>query len=159
MPIHQERKPLPFTPDQMFDLVAAIDTYPQFLPWCTGARIRKPQPGTNDKGQPCEFVTADLSIRFKVFRETFASRVMLDPESRTIVIEYLDGPFKHLENKWHFEPLGENETTVDFFIDFEFKSKPLQLLIGSLFGHAVEKMMSAFETRAAEIYGDETNTK
>lgn len=151
MPKHQEQKKLPYTVDQMFDLVAAIETYPEFLPWCTGARIRKREAGKTPDGRPCEFVTADLSIRFKVFRETFVSRVMLDPDEKVIRIEYLDGPFKHLENRWQFHG-GEDGVTVDFYIDFEFKSRALQALIGSLFGHAVEKLMGAFEGRAAEIY-------
>jgi coenzyme Q-binding protein COQ10 len=138
----------------MFDLVAAIDTYPDFLPWCTGARIRKREPGETPVGRPCEYVTADLSIRFKVFRETFVSRVMLDAETKTIVIEYLDGPFKHLENRWQFydhEDGDGNGVRVDFYIDFEFRSRALQALIGSLFGHAVEKLMGAFEGRAARV--------
>lgn len=154
MPKHQEQKNLPYSPDQMFDLVAAIDTYPDFLPWCTGARIRKREEGTTPDGRPCEYVTADLSIRFKVFRETFVSRVMLDPEEKTIIIEYLDGPFKHLENRWHFKEAVDG-VTVDFYIDFEFRSRALQALIGSLFGHAVAKLMGAFEGRAAEIYSGE----
>lgn len=140
----------------MFDLVAAIDTYPDFLPWCTGARIRKREEGKTSDGRPCQYVTADLSIRFKVFRETFVSRVMLDPEEKTVVIEYLDGPFKHLENRWHFKETEEG-VLVDFYIDFEFRSRALQALIGSLFGHAVERLMGAFEERAAAIYSERTS--
>lgn len=151
MPEHREERNLPYTADQMFDLVASIDTYPDFLPWCTGARIRGREKGTTPDGRPCEYVTADLSIRFKVFRETFVSRVMLDPEDKTIVIEYLDGPFKHLENRWHFKET-EDGVLVDFYIDFEFRSRALQALIGTLFGHAVERLMGAFEGRAAKIY-------
>lgn len=154
MPKHSEQKKLPYSADQMFDLIAAIDTYPDFLPWCTGARIRKREEGTTPDGRACEYVTADLSIRFKVFRETFVSRVMLDPKEKTIVIEYLDGPFKHLENRWHFAEDDEG-CLVDFHIDFEFRSRALQVLIGSLFGHAVEKLMGAFEGRAAEIYSSD----
>lgn len=154
MPKHQDQKKLPYSPDQMFDLVAAINTYPDFLPWCTGARIRGREEGRAPDGHPCEYVTADLSIRFKVFRETFASRVMLDRQEKTIVIEYLDGPFKHLENRWQFHDDDEG-VLVDFYIDFEFRSRALQALIGSLFGHAVERLMGAFEGRAAEIYGND----
>lgn len=158
MPKHSEQKKLPYSADQMFDLIAAIDTYPDFLPWCTGARIRKREEGTTPDGRACEYVTADLSIRFKVFRETFVSRVMLDPEQKIIVIEYLDGPFKHLENRWHFAEVDEG-CLVDFHIDFEFRSRALQALIGSLFGHAVEKLMGAFEGRAAEIYVGSASTQ
>lgn len=151
MPKHQEQRKLPYTADQMFDLVASIETYPDFLPWCTGARIRKREAGETPEGRPCEYVTADLSIRFKVFRETFVSRVMLDPDEQVILIEYLDGPFKHLENRWQFHE-EEDGVLVDFYIDFEFRSRALQVLIGTLFGHAVERLMGAFEERAAEIY-------
>lgn len=152
MPKHHERKTLPYKADQMYDLVAAMDLYPEFLPWCTGVRIRSREEGTTPEGQPCEIVTADLSIRFKMFRETFTSRDTLDRVNRTIVIEYLDGPFKHLENRWHFEADGD-VCLVDFFIDFEFRSRPLQMLIGSLFEHAMDRLMTAFEARAADIYG------
>lgn len=149
MPKHQEQKYLPYKPDQMFDLVAAIETYPEFLPWCTGARIRKREEGETADGNPCEYVTADLSIRFKMFRETFISRVMLDREAMEIVIDYVDGPFKHLENRWHFAEEGDG-VMVDFDIDFDFRSRALRALIGSLFGHAVERLMEAFEERAKE---------
>lgn len=152
MPKHQEQKYLPYKPDQMFDLVAAIDTYPDFLPWCTAARIRGREDGTTPDGTPCEYVTADLSIRFKMFRETFASRVMLDRGAKKIVIEYLDGPFRHLENRWRFAEEGDG-VLVDFHIDFDFHSKVLRKLIGPLFGHAVERLMGAFEERAAETFG------
>jgi coenzyme Q-binding protein COQ10 len=158
VPTHKQQKTLPYSQDQLFDLVASIEEYPQFLPWCVGARIKKRDEGINDQGNPCEFVIADLSVRFKVFRETFASRVMLDKENHRIIIEYLDGPFKHLENKWAFD-LDNEGTRIDFFIDFEFKSKPLQLLIGSLFGTAVKRMMQAFEDRAAVVFvGEKSNT-
>lgn len=152
MPTHKERKFLPYTERQLFTLVSGIEDYPDFLPWCTGARVRTREPGTNDLGHDCEFVTADLIVRFKVFRETFGSRVMLDPKHHRIVIEYLDGPFKHLETTWTFEA-EETGATVNFFIDFEFKSSALQVLIGTVFEHALERMMSAFETRAEELYG------
>ncbi len=152
MPKHHERKTLPYKADQMYDLVAAMDLYPEFLPWCTGVRIRSREDGKTPEGLPCEIVTADVSIRFKMFRETFTSRDTLDKVSRTIIIEYLDGPFKHLENRWHFEEDGD-ACLVDFFIDFEFRSRPLQMLIGSLFEHAMDRLMTAFEARAAEIYG------
>lgn len=152
MPKHHERKTLPYKADQMYDLVAAMDLYPEFLPWCTGVRIRSREEGKTSEGLPAEIVTADVSIRFKVFRETFTSRDTLDRVNRTIVIEYLNGPFKHLENRWHFEEDGE-ACLVDFFIDFEFRSRPLQMLIGSLFEHAMDRLMTAFEARAAEIYG------
>ncbi len=151
MPKHQEQKYLPYKPDQMFDLVAAIDTYPDFLPWCTGVRIRNREEGTTPDGHPCEYVTADLSIRFKIFRETFSSRVMLDREAMVIVTEYLDGPFKHLENRWHFAGQGEG-VLVDFHIDFDFRARTLRKFMGPLFGHAIERLMGAFEERAEDCF-------
>lgn len=156
MPKHHERKTLPYKADQMYDLVAAMDLYPEFLPWCTGVRIRSREDGKTPEGLPCEIVTADVSIRFKMFRETFTSRDTLDKVSRTIIIEYLDGPFKYLENRWHFEESGE-DCIVDFHIDFEFRSRALQALIGALFGHAIERLMRAFEERAEVVHGGKSD--
>lgn len=152
MPVHSERKFLPYTADELFDLVADVEAYPDFLPWCAGTRIKSRTAGESDAGHPCTFMTADLAVRFKVFRETFTSRVMLDKAHHRILIEYLDGPFKYLENRWIFEP-SDGGAVIDFHIDFEFRSRPLQVLIGTMFEHAVERMMRAFEERAREVYG------
>lgn len=133
----------------MYALIADVGSYPEFLPWCSAARIRSrtPQPDGS------EVVEADLVISFKVFRERFGSRVTLRPETRQIEVAYLDGPFKYLNNHWTFVPLEDGGCEVDFFVDFEFKSFVLQKLIGVVFHEAMQRIVRAFEGRARELYG------
>jgi coenzyme Q-binding protein COQ10 len=147
VPTHAEKKFLPYTPEQMFDLVADIEAYPQFLPWCVGTRIRS---RTKD-AEGRDLVLADMIIGYKMFRERFTSRVCLKPHER-IDVEYSEGPFRYLTNHWSFvaSPGG---TTIDFFVDFEFRSRVLQAMIGVVFGEAVRIMVGAFEKRAAQVYG------
>jgi coenzyme Q-binding protein COQ10 len=142
MPTHAEQRVLPYTQEQLFDLVADIERYPEFLPWCLGARIRERQP---------HLVVADLIIGFKMFRERFTSRVELDPP-RQINVTYAEGPFRYLNNHWIFEKVPEG-CRIDFFVDFEFKSRLMQKVIEVLFGEAVRRMVSAFEERARDLYG------
>jgi coenzyme Q-binding protein COQ10 len=142
MTTHAEQRVLPYSPEQVFELVADIERYPEFLPWCIGARIRERQPN---------LVVADLIIGFKMLREQFTSRVALDPP-RKIDVTYAEGPFHHLNNRWIFEKVPEG-CRIDFFVDFEFNSRLLQKVIGVLFGEAVRRMVSAFEKRARELYG------
>jgi coenzyme Q-binding protein COQ10 len=142
MPIHREKRILPYTPEQMYALVADVERYPEFLPWCVACRIRKQE-------TPSSFI-ADLQVGFKMVREQFTSRVTLDPQ-KAITVSYLTGPFEHLSNEWKFSP-APNGTEVDFFLSFEFRSRLLQTLIGVLFEEAVHRMVSAFETRAAKLY-------
>ncbi len=147
MPTHAEQRVLPYSQAQLFDLVADVERYPEFLPWCVGARIRKRLPdGTME---------ADLVIGFKMFRERFASIVKPDRANHRIDVSYVDGPFRYLNNHWKFIAEGENRTRVDFFVDFEFKSALLQKVIGVLFNEAVRRMVAAFETRAKQLYGRE----
>ncbi len=146
MPTHSEKKILPYSPDQMYALIADIEKYPEFLPWCVGARIR----GRRDDGG-LEIVDADLVISFKVFRERFGSRVMLNRAERVIDVEYLDGPFRYLNNHWVFRE-AEGGCEVDFFVDFEFKSKTLQAIIGVVFYEAMRRIVAAFEARADALY-------
>lgn len=141
---HNETRIVAYSADQMFDLVADVARYPEFLPWVTAARIK----ARSDDG----FV-ADVLVGFKSFREKFTSRVILDRPSHTIVAAYLEGPFRHLTNRWRFEANAGGGCTIDFDIDFEFKLRLLEKLIGSLFDRAVMKMTDAFETRAAALYG------
>ena len=146
MPTHAETRIMPYTAKQMYDLIADVNAYPKFLPWCAAARVRKRTPdGLN------EIVNADLVISFKVFRERFGSRVTLMPEGNDIVVEYLDGPFKYLKNNWSFRDCDVG-CEVDFFVDFEFKSKVLQALICVVFAEAMQRIVRAFEDRAAELY-------
>lgn len=147
MPIHRETRLLPYTPDQVFDLVADVEKYPEFLPWCVACRIK-------NRETPTRF-TADMAIGFKMVREKFTSRVTLERPGK-ITVEYLDGPFQYLVNTWQFKPTtlasGKQATEVEFFLEFEFRSKLLQSIIGMLFEEAVRRMVAAFETRAAVLY-------
>ncbi|MEO5376092.1 MAG: type II toxin-antitoxin system RatA family toxin [Alphaproteobacteria bacterium] len=143
MPTHAEKRCMPYTPQQLFDMVADIESYPQFLPWCTAARIRKREGNV---------VWADLMIGFKLVRERFTSRVEMVRPDR-INVAYSEGPFKYLNNHWVFEPLDDGTTLIDFYVDFEFHSKVLQKIIGALFNEAVKLMVSAFQKRALHLYG------
>jgi coenzyme Q-binding protein COQ10 len=136
---------LPYTPEQLYALVADVEHYPEFLPWCVGARIRERQ---------ANLIVADLIIGFRMFRERFTSRVVLDPPQR-IDVAYTDGPFRYLNNHWKFERVPEG-CRIDFFVDFEFKSRILQKVIEVLFGEAVRRMVAAFESRARDLYGEPT---
>ena len=144
MKVHSEERVLPYRAEQMFDLVADVSRYPEFLPWCTGARIRERR--DND-------IVADLMIGFKMVRERFTSRVHIDRPDMRIDVEYIDGPFKFLKNHWHFVDIEGGRCRVDFHLEFEFRSVVLQKLIGVLFHEAVRRMVSAFESRAKQLYG------
>jgi coenzyme Q-binding protein COQ10 len=143
MPTHAERRLLPYAPEQLFDLVADVERYPEFLPWCLGARIRERKP---------DEITADLLIGFRVVRERFTSRVVLD-RPRRIDVSYTQGPFRYLNNHWEFIPEPEGKCLIDFYVDFEFRSRMLQKVIEVLFNEAVKRMVSAFEGRARQLYG------
>ena len=147
MPTHHEIKRSPYTAQQMYDLVADVGSYPKFLPWNSAARIRsrRPIPGG-------EVMEADLVISFKVFRERFGSRVTLWPEVKKIETEYIDGPFKHMKSTWSFRDV-EGGSEVDFFVDFEFRNAILQGIIGVVFNDAMQRVVRAFERRAAELHG------
>tara|TARA_B100001093_G_C26610172_1_gene919825 strand:+ start:250 stop:696 length:447 start_codon:yes stop_codon:yes gene_type:complete len=147
MPKHSETKRLPYTAEQMYALVADVGSYPQFLPWCSAARVRSRQPQPEG-----EIIEADLVISFKVFRERFGSRVTLFPAALKIETEYLDGPFRYMRSHWAFRPDGVG-CEVDFFVDFEFKNAILQGIIGVVFNEAMLRIVRAFERRAAELYG------
>ena len=152
MPTHAERRVLPYSPEQVYALIADVESYPEFLPWCSACRVRSRK--TLPDGR--EVLEADLVISFKVFRERFGSRVTLSPEERAIRVEYLDGPFRYLNNQWRFhevEGAGGRKCEVDFFVDFEFRSRMLQRVVGAVFGEAMQRVVRAFETRAAAIYG------
>ncbi|MDC1411207.1 type II toxin-antitoxin system RatA family toxin [Amylibacter sp.] len=146
MPTHTEKRIMPYTAKQMYDLVADVETYPDFLPWCAATRIRKV---TKDSHKT--IIEADLIIAFKVFRERFGSRVTLKAEKFSIDVEYLDGPFKFLNNHWIFRDV-DGGCEADFFVDFEFKSRVLQALIGVVFNEAMQRIVKAFEMRADDLY-------
>ena len=142
MPRHQETRHLPYTAEQMFDLVADVKRYPEFLPWVSAMRVRKD--GESE-------TLADMIVGFKGLRETFTSRVTKTrPEA--IDVEYLDGPLKYLRNNWRFRP-EEQGCAVDFTVDFAFKNRVFEMLAGQVFGTALRRMIGAFEDRAAKLYG------
>src|SRR5215471_6915767 len=141
MPTHAEQRVVPYAPEQMYALVADIERYPEFLPWCVAARIRE---------RRADFVSADLVIGFKMFRERFTSNVKLSPPDR-IDVTYAEGPCRYLNNHWSFER-APGGCRIDFFVDFEFKSRLLQRMIEVLFSEAVRRMVGAFEKRAHDLY-------
>ncbi len=147
MPKHAETRVLPYSAQQMYDLVADVGQYPQFLPWCAAARIRSVTP----QGA-AQVMEADLVISFKVFRERFGSRVTLWADDMKIDTEYLDGPFKYMKSSWAFRDVDDG-CEVDFFVDFEFRNAMLQGIIGVVFNEAMQRIVRAFERRAAELYG------
>ena len=147
---HLEEKVLPYTPAEMFDLVADVARYPEFLPWTAAARIRSRLPIEGG-----EVVEADLVISFKLFRERFGSRVTLLPGQGRILTEYLDGPFRHLKSVWTFAALpgGQPGCRVIFDVDFEFRNALLGGVIGLVFNEAMTRVVRAFEARAKALYG------
>ena len=154
MPRHHESRHLPHTARQMYDLVADVGRYPEFLPWNSAARIRSRVPCAGG-----EVMEADLVISFKVFRERFGSRVTLQPDAETgggrILTEYIDGPFKHLKSTWTFADRPEGGCDVTFDVDFEFRNAILAGVIGLVFNEAMTRIVRAFETRAKALYGPE----
>lgn len=143
MPTHAEKRLLPYRADQLFELVADIERYPEFLPWCRAARVRR---------REGDAIVADLVIGWRMIRERFTSRVVLSRPTR-IDVSYHEGPFRYLNNHWIFEPQPGQSCVIDFYVDFEFHSKVLQKLIGVLFNEAVRRMVHAFESRAEQLYG------
>jgi len=146
LPSHSESRELPYSAEQMFGLVADIEKYPEFLPWCIGARILR-------RDEAAQMVLADLVIGFKALRETFTSRVYFDAP-KVIQVTYEKGPFKHLNNKWEFKSVRTG-CVVSFEIDFEFRSRILRAVMEPLFHEAVRRMVAAFEIRAAALYGSD----
>jgi coenzyme Q-binding protein COQ10 len=142
MPTHAEHKLVAYSAEQLFDLVADVGDYPKFLPWCVGARVRS---------RTERELVADLTIGFGPFRESFTSRVALDRPHR-VQVRYEHGPFRYLNNQWGFTPTAGG-CRVDFFVDFEFRSRILQAAIGVVFNEAVRRMVNAFLKRAADVYG------
>ena len=147
MPRHSETKMLPYNAAQMFDLVADVARYPEFLPWTAAARIRSTRPIAGG-----EEMLADLVISFKVFRERFGSRVTLLRKENRILTEYIDGPFKHLKSEWRFAD-RDGGCEVAFEVDFEFRNAILAGIIGVVFNEAMARVVRAFEGRAAKLYG------
>jgi coenzyme Q-binding protein COQ10 len=133
----------------MFNLVADVEKYPQFVPLCSALRVRE----RKSAGEGTEILVADMTVAYKLIRETFTSRVTLDLPQLQIKVEYLDGPFQRLDNRWSFRVLGPKECEVTFFISYEFRSRMLGLLMGAAFDTGFRRFSTAFETRADQIYG------
>ena len=146
MPTFTNRRNVDFTPAQMFDLVADVDCYPEFVPLCESLKVT-----SRTRGSDREVLIATMGIGYKSIRETFKTRVTLIPEKQQILVEYLDGPFRHLENRWRFLPSGSG-CEVDFYITYEFRSRMLALLMGAVFDKAFRKFATAFEARARQLY-------
>ncbi|MCO5071365.1 MAG: type II toxin-antitoxin system RatA family toxin [Rhizobiaceae bacterium] len=149
MPHFETTQRVPHSADQMFELVADVEKYPQFLPLCEAlsVRSRKERDGK-------EILVADMTVGYRAIRETFASQVLLKPDERTIEVKYLDGPFRYLNNVWRFEPTDDGGCDVHFFIDYEFKSRILGAVMGAMFDRAFRMFTDAFRKRADAIYGD-----
>ncbi len=147
MPTFATRRIVPFSARQMFDLVADIERYPEFLPMCTGLRVisRKPTPQGEE-------LVARMSVGYKAIRESFTTRVTLVPDDMRVDVAYLDGPFSHLENRWRFVDLAQG-SEIDFYITYQFRSAMLGMVVGAVFDQAFRKFAEAFETRAGHVYG------
>lgn len=148
MPQFTSRRRVRHAAADMFALVADVERYPEFVPLCRDLKVRRriPEP------EGVEVVIADMTVAYKLVRETFTSRITLDRPNLQILVEYLEGPFNHLENRWTFHPVGERECEVEFFISYEFRSRTLGLLMGAMFDVAFRRFAHAFEQRADRIY-------
>ena len=149
MPQFANKRRVRHSASEMFDLVADVERYPEFVPLCSALKVRQRTPKPDGK----EVIVADMTVSFKVVRESFTSRVTLDRPELKILVEYLQGPFRSLENRWTFEAKGEGVCDVGFFISYEFKSRMLAMLMGSMFDAAFQKYAAAFEARADKVYG------
>ena len=137
----------------MFDLVADVDKYPQFVPLCSALNVK-----SREEKESVVVLVADMTVSYKIIRETFTSRITLDRANLKILVEYLNGPFKRMQNRWTFHPLGEDACDVGFFIEYEFRSRTLAVLMGAMFDAAFRRFALAFEQRADEIYGRQRTT-
>ena len=144
MPRHTETRSLPYSPEQMFDLVADVKRYQEFLPWVAATRVRSDSE---------TLMVADLVVGFKSLKETFTSRVTKQRPDR-VMVEYIEGPLKYLENSWSFRPDGKGGTEIGFCVDFAFKNRIFEALAGQMFDRALRRMIGAFEARAHDLYGE-----
>jgi coenzyme Q-binding protein COQ10 len=152
MPSFSTKRRVRHAASEMFDLVADMEKYPAFVPLCADMRVRS----RTDKGEGMSVVVAVMTVAYKLIHQSFTSRVTLDRPKLEILVEYLDGPFSHMRNRWAFHPAGEQACEVEFFIDYEFKSRTFALLMGAMFDTAFRKFAAAFEKRADQVYGRKT---
>ena len=149
MPEFSTTRRVQHSASHMFDLVADVERYPEFVPLCQSLRVRK----RSGDGGGREVIVADMTIAYKFIRETFTSRVTLDRGELTILVEYLEGPFRRMNNRWSFRPIDDHSCEVEFFLAYEFRSRALGLLMGGVFDAAFRRFAVAFERRADQIYG------
>ena len=149
MPKFNSKRRVNHSAPQMFDLVADVERYPEFVPLCSALKVRQRTPG--DDGT--EIVICEMTVSFKLVRETFITRVTMDRANMKILVEYLKGPFSNLENRWTFGPKSDNACDVGFYLTYEFKSRMLAMLMGTMFDTAFQRFAAAFEKRADAVYG------
>jgi coenzyme Q-binding protein COQ10 len=149
MPQFSTKRRVRHSASDMFDLVADVERYPQFVPLCESLAIRKRSRESDGR----EVIVAQMTIAYKLIRETFTSRVTLDRERLTILVEYLQGPFRRMNNRWSFHPTEDDGSDVEFFLVYEFRSRALGFLMGSVFDAAFRRFAAAFERRADQVYG------
>jgi coenzyme Q-binding protein COQ10 len=149
MPQFSTKRRVQHSAADMFDLVADVERYPEFVPLCQSLKVRKRTSGSDGK----DVIVADMTIAYKLIRETFTSRVTLDRKNFEILVEYLEGPFQRMNNRWNFRSAGDHACDVEFFIVYEFRSRTLGLLMGAVFDAAFRRFAAAFERRADQVYG------
>jgi coenzyme Q-binding protein COQ10 len=149
MPQFSTKRRVQHSAADMFDLVADVKSYPEFVPMCSDMRVRS----KTDKGEGVTVLVAAMTVAYKMVHQTFTSRATLDKPNLKILVEYLDGPFRRMQNRWAFHPTGEQTCEVEFFIDYEFRSRTLAIMMGALFDTVFRRMAQAFEKRADVVYG------
>jgi coenzyme Q-binding protein COQ10 len=149
MPQMTTRRRVPHSAAEMFELVADVEQYPRFVPFCRELKVRRREQGEGGT----EVLVADMTIAYKLIKETFTSKVTLDRSQMRILVKYLNGPFSRMENRWSFHALGESTCEVEFFLAYEFKSRVLAILMGAMFDAVFRRFAAAFERRADAIYG------
>jgi coenzyme Q-binding protein COQ10 len=149
MPQFSTKRRVQHSASDMFDLVADVEHYPEFVPLCRSLSVRR---RTKD-GEGRDVVTADMTVAYKLISETFTSRVTLDRKKLEVLVEYIEGPFQKMNNRWNFRPAGDHACDVEFFIAYEFRSRTLGLLMGAMFDAAFRRFSAAFERRADQVYG------
>ena len=149
MPQFSTKRRVRHSAADMFDLVADVEKYPQFVPLCSALKVT----GRTAKDEGTTVLVADMTVAYKMIRQTFTSRVTLDRPALKILVEYLNGPFRRMHNRWTFRPDGDGSCEVEFYIDYEFRSRTLAMLMGAMFDTAFRKFAAAFEQRADNVYG------
>jgi coenzyme Q-binding protein COQ10 len=149
MPQFATKRRVRHAAQNMFDLVADVEKYPEFVPLCSGMRVRS----RADKGEGVSVLVAEMTVAYKLIRQTFTSRVTLDKPKLAILVEYLDGPFSRMQNRWTFVSTGDETSEVEFYINYEFRSRAFAMLMGAMFDTAFRRFAAAFEKRADQVYG------